>query len=209
METNTIELRLKLLEKMVVKLEQTSIKNALHNLKLSNWLTYLDSRIRKIGDETPPLGTKRPQIQKSRDKTSPPVSDWSEPWKPIVGPVFKPAKSYWDFEKRFLLKPNGPTKYIERVINLLMAYPENHNFYVKSKRCYVSKDHQWEPMMPKDFYPALREKILNEYCNLVLRGQGDDVEKFARDCLKRASLEHWTNKKLEVVFSNKSDCRTL
>ncbi len=155
----------------------------------------------KSGDKKSPPGTKSPQEQKSGDFLSPECLDWSQPWKRIVGPVFKPAKSYRDFERRYLLRSQGPSKYIELVVALLMAFPENNNFYVKSTRCYVCKDHKWVRMKPADFYPQLRLKILTQYHHLLLRSQNKDVEKFAADCIQRASLNHWTNQKMEAMFS--------
>ena len=198
METKMLEERLKFLEIKVMKIEENQVRNASIMLNMSALCLNLQA---KIGDKKSPLGTKCPQSPKPRDKVSPLALDWSQPWKRIVGPVFKPAKSFWDFEKRYLLRPNGPTKCLSKVVALLTAFPENRNFYVKSKRCYVCRDHTWEQMKPADFYPQLRLKILTQYHHLLLRSQNKDVEKFAADCIKRASLNHWTNQKMEAMFS--------
>jgi hypothetical protein len=205
MQTKNLEDKVKKLEEKVLRLEENQVRNGAILFEMSRWFSYLQE---KSGDKVSPLGTKCPQIPKSRDKVSPLVLDWCQPWKAIVGPVFKPAKSYWDFERRYLLRSQGPSKYIELVIALLMAIPENHNFYVKSKRCYVFKDSKWEQVPPKDFYPQLRNKILEQYCNTLLRSQLKKVEIFAASCLKCASLNHWTNQFMEEMF-NKTACRNL
>ena len=191
METKMLEERILYLEKKICEIEERQVRIAHVQLKMSQ----------KSRDKTSPIGDKKSPNQKSRDKKSPQCLDWSQPWKPIVGPVWKPAKSFWDFEKRYQCRPRGPTKYIDEVVALLMDYPENRNFYVKSKRCYVCKDHKWELMKPSDFYPALREKILAQYSHLLLRSQKKDVDSYATSCLKNASLNHWTNQKMEAMFS--------
>ena len=198
MQTKNLEDKLKKLEEKIVDFEEGQVRIVELMLEMSRWMEHLSSR---IGDKVSPKVPKTSKIQKSRDKVSPLVLDWSQPWKAIVGPVFMPAKSYWDFEKRYTLRSQGPSKYIELVIALLMAFPENHNFYVKSKRCYVFKDKKWQLIQPKDFYPQLRDKILAQYRNLLLRSQHKKVEKFATDCLAMGSLNHWTNQKMEAMFS--------
>ena len=148
-------------------------------------------------------------VLNSGDKKSPKVPDpkvhdaldWSEPWKAIIGPICKPAKNYWHFEKRYMLRPTGPTKLIEQIICLLMESPENRNFYMKSKRCYVFKDNKWEQIHPKKFFPQLKKKILEQYCGILLRSQTKRVDPFAKDCLSRCSLKHWTNLFLEEMFA--------
>ena len=177
METKMLEERVKKLEIRVSHMEKI--------------LSDLSEKFRDV------LSPKR----KSRDKTSPQCLEWSQPWKPIVGPVFKPAKSFWDFEKRYKCRPLGPTKYINEVVALSMAFPENNNFYVKSTRCYVCNNKKWERMKPKEFYPELREKILAQYRHLLLRSQTEEIRQFATDCLQRASLKHWTNHHMEAMFS--------
>ena len=200
-----LEERILYLEKKVCEIEEREVRNAKIMLDITKLCEHLSTKSR---DKTSPIGDKKSPNQESRDKKSPKCLDWSQPWNRIVGPVFKPAKSFWEFEKKYLCRPRGPTKYLDQVVALLMAFPENHNFYVKSKRCYVCKDHKWVQMKPSDFYPALREKILAQYSHLLLRSQPKDIEKFAEDCMKRASLNHWTNQKMEAMFSSKSFCRS-
>lgn len=194
-----------MLEERVIYLEEREVRMSaiLHDLS-----TLCQNLQKKSGDKTSPSGDKtsptHPPRLKSGDFLSPQCLEWSQPWKPIVGPVFKPAKSFWDFEKRYLCRPEGPTKYISQAVELTMAYPENKNFYVKSKRCYVCKNKKWEQVKPADFYPVLRQKILAQYHNLLLRSQHKKVEKFATDCVARGSLNHWTNQKMEAMFSSRS-----
>ena len=182
-----LEIRMCELEKIISNLQQKSRDKT--------------SPKRKSRDKTSPK-------RESGDVLSPECLEWSQPWKRIVGPVFKPAKSYWEFEKKYLCRSEGPTKYINEVIALSMDYPENRNFYVRSKRCYVCKNHKWELMNPGDFYPELRQKILTQYNDLLLRSQTKQVDKFATDCLARGSLNHWTNQKMEAMLSSKSCCRS-
>ena len=144
---------------------------------------------------------KKSPKRKSGDFLSPECLDWSKPWRPIVGPVFKPAKSLWEFEKKYLCRPLGPTQFINQVIALLMDFPENRNFYVKSKRCYAWKDGKWVRMKPSDFYPALRQKILTHYTRILLRCQKPKIHFFGIRCMKDASLDHWSNQKIEALFS--------
>ena len=139
--------------------------------------------------------------EESGDFLSPECLDWSKPWKQIVGPVFKPAKSRWEFEKKYLCRKSGPTKFIQQVIALLMDFPENRNFYVKSKRCYAWKDGKWVRMKPSDFYPALRQKILTHYTRILLSCQKPKIHFFGIRCMKEASLDHWSNQKIEALFS--------
>ena len=213
MQTKNLEDKVKQLEEKVVRLEENQVRTGAILLEMSRWCSYLQEKsgdkTSPLGTKRPQLGTKRPQIPKSGDKTSPESLDWSQPWKRIVGPVFKPAKSVWDFERRYLLRSQGPSKYIELVVALLMAFPENHNFYVRSKRCYVFKDYKWQLIPPKDFYPQLRDKILEQYRNILLRSQLKKIDTFAASCLKCASLNHWTNQFMEEMFStNKNACRS-
>ena len=201
MQTKNLEDKLIKLEEKIVDLGCEQVRIVGLMLEMSRWMEHLSSR---IGDKVSPKVPGTSKIQKSRDKVSPLVLDWSQPWKAIVGPVFMPAKSYWDFEKRYMLRSQGPSKYIELVITLLMAFPQNHNFYVKSKRCYVFKDDKWQLIQPKDFYPQLRDKILEQYRNILLRSQLKNIEAFAASCLKCSSLNHWTNQKMEAMFSSRS-----
>ena len=209
METNSIEDRVKFFEIKMCEFEESQVKiSDLTEICLDLKHKSGDKksppgtkspRGHKSGDKKSPPGTKSPQEQKSGDFLSPECLDWSQPWKPIVGPVFKPAKSYWDFEKKYMCRPKGPTKHLSKVVALLMEFPENNNFYIKSKRCYVRKNHKWELRKPSDFYPELREKILTQYHDLLLRSQSKEVEAFAAECLQRASLTHMTNQKMEKL----------
>ena len=145
-----------------------------------------------------------PTKPKSGDKKSPNLHDridWSKPWKAIIGPIRMPAKNFWDFEKRYFPRATGPTKFIEWIICHLMESPENRNFYMKSKRCYVFKDNKWEQISTKKFFPQLKKKILEQYCDILLRSQTKRVDPFAKDCLSRCSLKHWTNLFLEEMFA--------
>ena len=147
-------------------------------------------------------GDKKSPKQKSRDFLSPECLDWSEPWKQIIGPVFAPAKNFWDFEKKFILRSKGPTQYLNLVVDLLMDFPKNHNFYLRSKRCYVCRHGQWVQMKAKLFYPELRFKILMAYRNVLLRSQWGI---FGSQC---QSLKHWTNQLMYDTFLSKQNKRS-
>ena len=106
------------------------------------------------------LSRSRDNLSRSRDKLSPPVWAWSEPWQ--VGELeVKAPQSLKGFERRYGLRQMGPTKFLLEFIDHVMSNPENQNFHVQSKRCYIHVgNHLWEPMKPKRFYQEIREKIL-------------------------------------------------
>ena len=107
------------------------------------------------------LGRKaRDNLSRSRDNLSPLVWAWSEPWQ--VGElVVKAAQSLKGFERRFVLRQMGPTKFLREFIDHVMSNPENQNFHVQSKRCYIPVgNHLWEPNKANRFYQEIREKIL-------------------------------------------------
>ena len=141
--------------------------------------------------------------KKSGDKKSPPLPrKWSEESKGGPGPKIKSATNSQNFQRRYMPRPNGPTKAVEDVIDYLMQFPENRNFYLKSKRCYVHVgDHQWELIPPKEFFPQLRAKILKHYVPWVLNAQSEFIKDYAVDQLKKATLDSWTNPLLEEKFA--------
>ena len=146
------------------------------------------------------LGRKaRDNLSRSRDNLSPLVWAWSEPWQ--VGElVVKAAQSLKGFERRYVLRPMGPTKFLLEFIDHVMSNPENQNFHVQSKRCYIHVgNHLWEPIKAKRFYQEIREKILYHYRLIVLRSQLDHVKRYAKDRLEHALIP-WTNQHLEVVL---------
>ena len=141
----------------------------------------------------------------SGDKKSPNLQDridWAKPWKAIIGPIRMPAKNFWDFEMKFILRSKGPTQYLNLVVDRLMDFPQNHNFYLRSKRCYVCRDGQWVQMKAKLFYPELRFKILMAYRNVLLRSQWGI---FGSQC---QSLKHWTNQLMYETFLSKQNKRS-
>ena len=184
------------------------------NEVLLKFVLKLQLRILKIIDPT--LKKKK---EKSGDKTSPTkkpagfrFGDWDDPW--IVNSenvdnwenlekCLKVSKNFPAFKARYIPRPRGPTKAVRDVINHLMSYPENHNFYLNCKRCYVHvADNRWEQLHPRKFFPQLRAKILEHYKTLVLRAHPEPaMNAFASEQLKKASLDSWTNGDLEVLFS--------
>lgn len=139
--------------------------------------------------------------KKSGDKKSPiePLPrKWSEEWKGGPGPKITLATNFQNFQRRYMPRRNGPTKAVEDVIDYLMQFPENRNFYVKSKRCYVHLgDNKWKLIHPKEFFPQLRAKILKHYRVWVLNAQPEHIKDYAKTQLEKATLDSWTNQMLE------------
>ena len=145
------------------------------------------------------LGTKSPREPKSGDKKSPLLLTWSKTWEGGEMSV-RPANSYRGFERRYVLRPEGPTKFLGRVIDHLMSFPQNQNFHVKSKRTYVHVGKEcWERITPKLFFEQFRRKLLKHYRQLVLRAQPNFIVAHAKTSLKNAIIP-WTNQHLEKVL---------
>lgn len=170
----------------------------------------LEELTKKSRDKTSPARDKTSPNPGSRDKTSP--MEWGDPWKinsehvdnwAKLEKCLKPASGFANFQARYIPRPRGPVKAVQDVINYLMSFPENHNFYLKSQRCYVHvQDNQWKQIPPKVFFPQLRAKILVHYKTIVFRAHSDPTMKsYAIRQLEKASLDSWTNKQLACFFA--------
>ena len=135
----------------------------------------------------------------SGDKTSPikipKILRWDEEWHPIYGPALKTEKNLALFKRRYVPRTNGPTRAVKVVFNHLMEYPQNQNFYLKSKRCYVHvKDNVWKLVPPKEFFPELRKKILKHYKTNLQKSQ------YCSDSLLESiTLQSFSNQQLESI----------
>ena len=174
------------IEVLLKNLLRENMRSVKNQLKI---LSILGKKWKKPRDKkspTKPMGTKSPRQK------------WAEKWKGGPGHKIKSATNSQNFQRRYMPRPNGPTKAVEDVIDYLMKFPENHNFYVKSKRCYVHLgDNKWKQIHPKEFYPQLRAKILKHYRVWVLNAQPEHIKDYAAGQLEKATLDSWTNQMLE------------
>ena len=125
----------------------------------------------------------------------PKILRWDEEWHPIYGPALKTENNLALFKRRYEPRKNGPTRAVKVVFNHLMEYPQNQNFYLKSKRCYVHvKDNVWKLVPPKDFFPELRKKILKHYKTNLQKSQ------YCSDSLLESiTLQSFSNLQLENI----------
>ena len=141
-------------------------------------------------------------VMKSRDKKSPTkikkeltLLRWFENWHPIYTPALKTVKNSQQFERRYVPRKNGPTRAVENVVGHLMEFPQNQNFYLKSKRCYVHvKDNVWGLVPPKEFFPELRKKILKHYKTNLQKSQYCSAS-----LLESITLQSFSNLQLESI----------
>ena len=171
MSLENIEKLLKYLVKISVK-SMKSIEN-IQNLE------------NLIGDKKSPIEIKR--------ETN--LLRWDEEWHPIHGPALKTEKNLVLFKRRYVPRTNGPTRAVKVVFTHLMEYPQNQNFYLKSKRCYVHvKDNLWKLVTPKEFFPELRKKILKHYKTNLEKSQY-----CTEYLLKSMTLQSFSNRQLESM----------
>ena len=140
---------------------------------------------KKSGDKTSP----------TKIKKEPKILRWNEEWHPIHGPALKTEKTLALFKRRYVPRTNGPTRAVKVVFNHLMEYPQNQNFYLKSKRCYVHvKNNVWKLVPPKEFFPELRKKILKHYKTNLQKSQYCSAS-----LLESMTLKSFSNLQLESI----------
>ena len=61
-------------------------------------------------------------------------------------------------------------RFVRKAIRSIMRYPENHNFWLTSRRYYIHKgDNVWIEMKSHEFFPKLRIKIWRYYRITLMR----------------------------------------
>ena len=117
-------------------------------------------------------------------------------------------------QPEFKPTPNESSyKNIRTVIDYLMSFEENHNFWINSKRCYVHKvDGVWttrDEITRKEFFGELKDKIWKKYRYIVLEsidkaGGSKDLLDYASNHMKQHTL-CWTNQYLESYLEKFKD----
>jgi len=94
---------------------------------------------------------------------------------------------------------------IQKVIDHLMQFPENHNFCIRSRRCYCCRpDGTWtakDEISRKRFFDKIREKIWAKYRPLVLeslhrQGASQQILDFAATHFKE-HIMRWNNEDVQ------------
>ena len=123
------------------------------------------------------------------------IIPWTEPWNfdETRGPEIealriRPVKYLQDFCRRYVLRPQGPTKLLQNIIRFVFTDPKNQNFHLQSKRAYIytyveigvgerndegefdetKKELRWEHVTTKQFFDEFRKKMLVCYTKLVM-----------------------------------------
>ena len=101
-------------------------------------------------------------------------------------------------------------KNIRLIIDFLMTFEENHNFWINSRRCYIHKNNGvWsgcDEISRKLFFEQIKDKIWKKYRYIVLESL--ELARVPKDLLNYASNHMknntlcWTNQYLET-FLNK------
>ena len=138
------------------------------------------------------IGDKKSPIQKNEGSI---LLRWDEEWQAIYTPALKTVKNSVEFERRYVPRTNGPTRAVRIVLGHLMEFPQNQNFYLKSKRCYVHvKNNLWKLLSPKEFFPQLRKKLLTQYRKVLYHNKW-----VTKSLLKSMTLQSFSNQQLESM----------
>ena len=175
--------------------------------------------------------------KKTPNPKSPPPNSWFRGWHRDRknSPELPTPKNAEDFDKifgasqiygvlflhgtnsdqpEFSPAPNESSyRNIRTVIDYLMTFEENHNFWINSKRCYVHKENgvwtNYEEITRKIFFDKLREKIWKKYRYIVLEsldkdGVSKDLLNYASNHMRNNTL-CWTNQYLESYLDKFKD----
>ena len=181
------------------------------NIELNNRVTALENEIQR---------SKKTTEEKTPNQKT--CAFFERGWRRGTMENIKVPKSFSDCEKAYgavlalgkfvfkkPLKVNPHSRpAIQAAIDHVMQYPENHNFCISSRRCYVKKtDGTWstkDEISRKRFFEKLREKIWDKFVPLVLESLSRQetpkkILDFAATHLKEHMLR-WSNEAIERAF---------